>query len=105
MKVSCTIDLLDERLGILDRGSDRDPSFIHRLREIHGGDNVGDEQKYARLSERSAGTPSATEPKHRVNLASGFRVHLSPEPIRHELFWFWVEFFIPCNGPAHTDQL
>ena len=88
--MSCTIDLPDERLGEFKWGSDRRPSLIHRLREVHGGDNVRDEQKDARLGKRAAGTHSATEPKHRVDLASGIRVHLPPESLGHEPFWLWV---------------
>lgn len=90
LEVSCTIDLPDKRLGVLDGWCDLDPSFIRCLREVHGADDVCDEQKDARLCERTTGAHSAAEPKHRVDLTSGFRVHLSPEPLGHESFRFWV---------------
>ena len=87
---SCTINLPDERLGILDGRSDRNPGLVHRLGEIHGGDNVRHDQKDVRFCERLAGAHPTAEPKHGINLVSGFRVHLSPEPLGHKMFWFRV---------------
>jgi len=101
---SCTINLLDKRLGILDGRGNWNPGLVHRFCKIHGCDNVRHDQKDVRLGERLAGAHSATEPKYGVNLASGFRVHLSPEPLRLELFGFRVQFFIPRDGTVigHT---
>jgi len=84
------MDLPNERLGVLDGGSDRNPSLVHRLGEIHSGDDVRHDQKDARFGERLARANSTAEPKHGVDLASGFKVHLPPEPLRLELFGFWV---------------
>lgn len=89
----------DKRLGKFDGWGYWNPSLIHCPGEIHGCDNIRHDQKYARLCESLAGAHSATEPKYGVNLVSGFRVHLSPEPLRYEIFGLRVYLFIPCDGP------
>jgi len=97
---SCTFNLPNETLGILNGRSDWNPNFVHRLCKIHSGDNIRHDQKDVRLGERLAGARPTTEPKHSVNLASGFRVHLSPEPLGNELLGFRVQFFIPRDSPV-----